>query len=62
MEKEKVTKEEFKKFEKLRRSGVINMNDIVTGSTLCEISEDTYETIMWNYKYLKEKYINKQKL
>ena len=40
---------DFEKFVRVQRSGVINMNDIVTGSRLAGISEEKYEDIMWHY-------------
>lgn len=53
---EEITRVQFEKFVKLRRTGMINMTDIVQGSKLIRESEDVYETIMWNYKELEEKY------
>lgn len=56
MDKEQITLSQFMAFENLRKRGTINMNDIVTGAKLCRITEEAYETIMWNYRYLKEKF------
>ena len=56
MEVNDVTKEQFLSFESIRRSGRINMTDIVRGAKLAKISEDCYETIMWNYEELKDKF------
>ena len=53
---EDITKTQFAKFVKLRKSGMINMTDIVKGSKLIQESEDVYETIMWNYKELENKF------
>lgn len=53
---EEITRVQFEKFVKLRRTGMINMTDIVQGSKLIRESEDVYETIMWNYKELEEKF------
>jgi hypothetical protein len=53
---ENITKEQFLKFEKLKSSGVINMTDIVGGAKLLKVSEEDYETIIFNYKELKEKF------
>ena len=53
---EEITKTDFEKFVKLRNSGRINMHDIVRGSQLIRVSEDVYETIMWNFKELEEKF------
>lgn len=59
MDKEQITLNQFKAFKRLRNRGIINMNDIVTGARLCMITEEAYETIMWNYGYLEEKFKNK---
>ena len=56
MEVNDVTKAQFLRFEYVRRSGRINMTDIVRGAKLAGISEDCYETIMWNYSELKDKF------
>ena len=56
MNKENITKEQFDKFIRLRRAGIINMTDIVHGAMIIEESEDVYETILWNFKYLRKKY------
>ena len=56
MEANNITKEQFLRFNSVRRSGIINMTDIVTGAELAKISEDCYETIMWNYSELKDKF------
>ena len=53
---EEITRVQFEKFVKLRRTGMINMTDIVQGSKLIRESEDVYETIMWNYEELEEKF------
>lgn len=56
MNKDAITKLQFDKFVKLRRSGIINMTDICRGSLLIHESEDVYETIMWNFTYLAQKF------
>lgn len=56
MKAEEITKEQFFKFVKLRNSGIINMTDIRRGSSLIHESEDVYETIMWNFTYLAQKF------
>lgn len=56
MDKEQITLSQFKAFKRLRNRGIINMNNIVTGARLCRITEEAYETIMWNYGYLEEKF------
>ena len=56
MNKDAITTEQFFKFVKLRNKGTINMNDIRRGSSLIHESEDVYETIMWNFTYLAQKF------
>lgn len=56
MNKEDITKEQFKKFLKLRNSGIINMTDICRGAILIHEPEEIYETIIWNFSYLKNKF------
>lgn len=53
---ENITKEEFQRFLAVRNSGRINMTDIVTGSILAQLSESKYETILWNFNELSNKY------
>ena len=55
---ENITKEQFDKFLKLQKSGVINMTDVVTGAKLIRESEDIYTDIMFNYLQLKSKFYN----
>lgn len=59
MDKNSITKLQFAKFKKLRRSCRINMTDIRNGAILISESEDVYETIMWNYSYLENKFYGK---
>lgn len=56
MKAEEITKEQFFKFVKLRNRGIINMNDICRGAILIRESEEVYETIMWNFSYLEQKF------
>lgn len=56
MKAEEITKEQFFKFVKLRNRGIINMNDIRRGAILIRESEEVYETIMWNFSYLEQKF------
>lgn len=56
MKAEEITKEQFFKFVKLRNRGIINMTDIRRGAILIRESEEVYETIMWNFSYLKQKF------
>lgn len=56
MNKDAITKLQFDKFVKLRNKGTINMNDIRRGAILIHEPEEVYETIMWNFSYLKQKF------
>ena len=56
MKAEEITKEQFFKFVKLRNKGIINMTDICRGAILICEPEEVYETIMWNFSYLKQKF------
>lgn len=56
MKAEEITKKQFFKFVKLRNKGIINMNDIRRGALLIREPEKVYETIMWNFSYLKQKF------
>lgn len=56
MNKDAITKLQFDKFVKLRNSGIINMTDICRGAILIHEPEEVYETIMWNFSYLKQKF------
>lgn len=56
MKAEEITKEQVFKFVKLRNRGIINMTDICRGAILIRESEEVYETIMWNFSYLKQKF------
>ena len=56
MNKDAITKEQFFKFVKLRNKGTINMNNIRRGAILIHEPEEVYETIMWNFSYLKQKF------
>ena len=58
MDKNKITKYQWKKYRQVQRSGIINMNDIRTGARLIGESQEVYETIIYNYSYLKDKYGN----
>lgn len=58
---ESITKELFDKFLKLQRSGIMNMTDIVQGAKILKCTEDEYETIIWNYTDLKNKFYPKHK-
>lgn len=60
MDKDQITLNQFRAFKRLKNRGIINMNDIVTGARLCKITEEAYETIMWNYRYLEEKFNPKE--
>jgi hypothetical protein len=56
MNKDAITKLQFDKFVKLRNKGTINMNNIRRGAILIHEPEEVYETIMWNFSYLKQKF------
>ena len=56
-----ISKELFDKFLKLQRSGIMNMTDIERGAKLIKCTEDQYETIIWNYTDLKNKFYPKQR-
>lgn len=58
MNKDKITKYQWKKYLQVQRSGIINMNDIRTGAFLIGETQEVYETIIFNYSYLREKYGN----
>lgn len=53
---ENITKKQFDKFVKLQWSSKINMTDIVRGAKMIKESEEVYETIMFNYKDLENKF------
>ena len=56
-----ISKELFDKFLKLQRSGIMNMTDIERGAKLIKCTEDQYETIIWNYTDLKNKFYPKSR-
>lgn len=56
-----ISKELFDKFLKLQRSGIMNMTDIERGAKLISCTEDQYETIIWNYTDLKNKFYPKSR-
>jgi hypothetical protein len=56
-----ISKELFDKFLKLQRSGIMNMTDIERGAKLINCTEDQYETIIWNYTDLKNKFYPKSR-
>ena len=58
MNKDKITKYQWKKYLQVQRSGIINMNDKRTGAFLMRETLEVYETIFNNYSYLREKYGN----
>lgn len=58
MNKNKITKYQWKKYLQVQRSGIINMNDIRTGAFLIRETQEVYETIVNNYSYLRDKYGN----
>ena len=58
MNKNKITKYQWKKYLQVQRSGIINMNDMRTGAFLIGESIETYKTILDNYSYLRSKFNN----
>lgn len=54
-----ITKELFDKYLKLQRSGIMNMTDIERGARILRCTHDEYETILWNYTTLKNKFYPK---
>ena len=58
MNKDKITKYQWKKYLQVQRSGIINMNDRRKGAFLIGETQEVYETIIYNYSYLREKYGN----
>ena len=58
MNKNKITKYQWKKYLRVQRSGIINMLDIHKGAFLISESEEVYKTIIQNYEYLQQKYGN----
>lgn len=51
-----ITKEQFNKYEAIRKSGVTNMFDVKTVERLSKLTRDTIFYIMDNYTELKDKY------
>lgn len=51
-----ITKKEFTKYEKVRKSGVINMMDIKSVRYLTSLSKDKILAIMKNYGKLSDRY------
>ena len=58
MNKNKITKYQWKKYLLVQRSGIINMNDKRRGAFLIGESQEIYETILYNYAFLRQKYGN----
>lgn len=58
MNKDKITKYQWKKYLQVQRSGIINMNDAKKSSFLMGESIETYKTIVDNYSYLRSKFGN----
>ena len=56
MNKDKITKYQWKKYLLVQKSGSINMNDIRRGAFLIGESQEIYETILHNYAFLRQKY------
>ncbi|MCM1438772.1 MAG: hypothetical protein NC131_06125 [Roseburia sp.] len=58
MDKDKITRYQWKKYLQLQRTGKINMNDATKGAKLIGESVEVYKTIIFNYAYLKKKFGN----
>ena len=58
MNKDKITKYQWKKYLRVQISGIINMNDKRKGAFLMGETLEVYETIVNNYSYLRDKYGN----
>ena len=56
--KDEITKTQFKKFLRLRDSGIINMNQVTTGAGLSGLSVEVYMAIIRDFSYLYDKFIN----
>lgn len=57
MNAERITKEEFEDYERVRKSGETNMIDFETVSELSDnLSEDKVKTIVKNHDKLKENF------
>lgn len=56
-----ITKELFDNYLKLQRSGIMNMTDIEQEARILRCTQDEYETILWNYTALKNKFYPKSK-
>ena len=56
MEKDEISREVFQRYEKLRKSGKINMFEVKNVCLLADISREEAFTIMKNYSYLREKW------
>lgn len=54
---EKITKEMFLSYEKVRESGVCNMLDLRKVSSLSGLEKDEIKIIILNYPELKKKYL-----
>jgi len=55
---EDITEEQFIAYEKVRRSGVVNMFDVEAVSFLSELDLPVISGIMRNYRKLMERYPN----
>ena len=54
-----ITKDEFMAYERVRRSGVINMFAVSVVMKISELSKEKVLKIMENYSELAEKYLKK---
>lgn len=58
MDKDKITRYQWKKYLQLQRKGIINMNDAERGAKLIGESIQVYKAIVSNYSYLRTKFGN----
>lgn len=58
MDKDKITRYQWKKYLQLQRKGIINMNDAERGAKLIGETKEVYKAIVSNYSYLRTKFGN----
>lgn len=60
MNKENITKEQFKKFLKFRNAGLVDTTDTCTGEIMIRERKEVYEMMLRNFSYLKSKFANEK--
>ena len=58
MNKDKITKEQIQRFDKVRKSGITNMYDVRLVAKLSNLSIDDVQCIIDNAEYLYNKYLS----